>query len=233
MPQDKESRSPGNRRTTRTPYCKSFEFKSATYLRSVPDRRTICQTGYGFRDHPLSCSERQLARTKYISRNRDTWIEISVYNSSVLSLTMEYALRAAAFLSQHGGQNCPVQDIAAETQVPLDFLSKVMKDLCRAGLVRSKPGRNGGYALDRPPSDITLFEVIGAVQPIRLLDRCPLNKPCHAHQLCPLHLALRSATEAFASSLRVATLGDLETTGRRDAPTQAVSGSRSIGESVA
>lgn len=168
-----------------------------------------------------------------LSAHLDIWMEISVYNRAVLSLTVEYALRAAAFLSQHNGQSCTVQDIAADTQVPPDYLSKVMSDLRRAGLVRSKPGRNGGYTLDRLPSDITLLEVVGAVEPIRLIDRCPLNKPCHAHQLCPLHLALRSAAEALANSLRASTLACLETTGRRDDPTQAVSGSAFVGEGIA
>lgn len=127
----------------------------------------------------------------------------------MMSLTMEYALRAVVFLSERAVRSCAVHEIAGETQVPADYLSKVMLALCRAGLVNSRPGRNGGYVLGRDPGDMTLLDVIEAVEPLRLIESCPLNKPCHKKQLCPLHRALRSATEAFSASLRTTTVRDL------------------------
>jgi len=127
----------------------------------------------------------------------------------VLSLTKEYALRATVFLGERPNASHTVHQIAAETQVPPDYLSKVMRDLSRASIVRSRPGRKGGYALDREPCSITLFDVIDAVEPIRIIDSCPLNKACHSRQLCPLHKALQEATEDFVESLRSTTLGGL------------------------
>lgn len=127
----------------------------------------------------------------------------------VLSLTMEYALRASVFLAERPNASHTVHQIAAETQAPSEYLSKVMRDLSRADIVRSRPGRNGGYALDREPGTIALFDVIEAVEPIRVIVACPLNKPCHSKELCPLHRSLRAATEVFLTSLRLTTLADL------------------------
>lgn len=121
-------------------------------------------------------------------------------------MTMEYALRAATHLAEAGGRCCTVQQISSKTQVPQDYLSKVMRDLCRAGIVKSRPGRHGGYALGADPSRISLVEVIEAVEPIGIIEKCPLRNPCHAQELCPLHGALRSATESFIVRLRQCTL---------------------------
>lgn len=157
----------------------------------------------------MARSEVLLPSIQLFAESRDIWIEISVYNPLVISLTMEYALRASVFLAQRCGTSCTVHEIAVETQVPTDYLSKVMRDLCRANLVKSRPGRHGGYVLDANPNDITLLEVVEAVEPTKSRDKCPLKKPCHSHQLCPLHRAVRVATEAFFDSLKGCTLGAL------------------------
>lgn len=127
----------------------------------------------------------------------------------MLSMTMEYALRAAVFLAERTGGSCTVQEIAQETQVPTDYLSKVMRSLCRASLVKSRPGRHGGYELQSDPSALTLFDVFQAVEPIREIVHCPLNKPCHAKNLCSLHSALNCAAKSFAASLQSTTLASL------------------------
>ncbi|MCW5943449.1 MAG: Rrf2 family transcriptional regulator [Fimbriimonadaceae bacterium] len=132
----------------------------------------------------------------------------------MLSRTMEYALRAMVFLAERPGQNHPVQAISLETQVPPDYLSKVMRDLGRAGLVRSRPGRRGGYELGRTDLAATsLLDVVSAVEPLDTVERCPLSKECHAVELCPLHRAVRSATLDFVDGLRGVTLASLVAVG--------------------
>ncbi|GMV87095.1 MAG: hypothetical protein AMXMBFR81_00260 [Chthonomonas sp.] len=135
----------------------------------------------------------------------------------MLSLTMEYALRAAAHLAERPGEAQSVKQIAEATQVPADYLAKVMRDLTRAGIVASKPGRTGGYALNPAALDRSLWEIASAVETIRMTEGCPLGNPCHRVKLCPMHRALRDAEQAFRSCMTSATLRSLKANHARDA----------------
>jgi Rrf2 family protein len=82
------------------------------------------------------------------------------------------------------------QQIAAQTQVPAGYLSKVLQSLARAGLVEGQRGVGGGFVLARPAAQIRALEVINAVDPVRRIERCPLGRPDHEHRMCPLHRRL-------------------------------------------
>ncbi len=111
----------------------------------------------------------------------------------MLSQTVEYALRAMIHLaSQPGDAACSSESIADRTQVPKGYLSKILRDLVVANLVTSQRGPNGGFALARPASEISMFHVIDAVDPIARIRKCPLNNPAHI-QLCPMHRRLDDA----------------------------------------
>ena len=114
---------------------------------------------------------------------------------------MEYALRAAVFLANNPDSSWTAQEIAEKTQVPSDYLSKIMRTLGRSRIVTSRPGRRGGYGLARDADRVTLLEIVDAVDPIEIVDKCPLGDPCHAVELCPLHRALKRATLEFTNTL--------------------------------
>lgn len=122
----------------------------------------------------------------------------------MLSQTAEYALRAMVVLASGPEPPRTAQAIAARAKVPFDYLSKVMLSLTRAGLVHSQRGRGGGFITARPPRDITVLEVINAVDPLRRIRSCPLELDEHAHELCPLHRklddAICSVERVFAST---------------------------------
>lgn len=122
----------------------------------------------------------------------------------MISQTAEYALRAVVWLA-----NCPdrafsTQDISKVTKIPAGYLSKVLQELARAGLVISNPGRSGGFRLNRPPGDIRVLDVVNAVDPVQRIRRCPLGLRSHGTVLCPLHKrlddAMATVEHAFASS---------------------------------
>ncbi len=77
----------------------------------------------------------------------------------------DYASRALLSLALHGGKTTPtsVRDIAERTALPQPYLEQILLALKGAGLVRSKRGVGGGYVLARPPEDITLAQIISAV----------------------------------------------------------------------
>jgi Rrf2 family protein len=126
----------------------------------------------------------------------------------VFSQTVEYALRAAVYLASET-EGRTTDQIAETTLVPRAYLSKVLQRLGRAGLVESHRGIGGGLALTRPPSEITILDVINAVEPMQRIRSCPLGLAAHGVNLCPLHARLDDAMaqveQAFASS----TLADI------------------------
>ena len=86
-----------------------------------------------------------------------------------LSTKTRYGVRAIFDIAFHG-QDAPqsaaaqARDIARREDIPLRYLEQIFQDLKRAGLVESKRGPRGGYYLKRPSSDITLAEVVRALQ---------------------------------------------------------------------
>lgn len=126
----------------------------------------------------------------------------------MISQTAEYALRAAAFLAEAESAQTTVQ-IAAATQVPSGYLAKVLQALVRAGVVRSQRGLGGGFVLALPPSELSVYDVVQAVDPIARITRCPLNNPDHATELCALHRRLDEAAAQVEASFRQCPLSEL------------------------
>jgi Rrf2 family protein len=88
-----------------------------------------------------------------------------------LSTKTRYGVRALFDIAYHnGGRATQARDIARRQDVPLRYLEQIFQDLRRASLVDAKRGPRGGYSLARPPEQITLGDVVRAVQgPIELL----------------------------------------------------------------
>jgi Rrf2 family protein len=112
--------------------------------------------------------------------------------------TAEYALRAVVVLARNLERSYSAEQIAKATRVPRRYAHKVLQALVRAGLVRSQSGPGGGYALVRPPEELSILDVVSAVEPITRLRRCPLGLRTHT-SLCPLH---RELDEAYAAMER-------------------------------
>lgn len=82
-----------------------------------------------------------------------------------ISAKVDYAVRAMCELAAHTG-DAPLkaEQIASAQEIPLSFLENILVDLRRAGFVRSLRGQVGGYRMARPPSEITIADVIRAVE---------------------------------------------------------------------
>jgi Rrf2 family protein len=81
-----------------------------------------------------------------------------------ISAKADYALRAAAELATAGGGPVKGERLATKQQIPPKFLENILGDLRHAGLVRSQRGADGGYWLQRPANEITLAEIVRAVE---------------------------------------------------------------------
>jgi Rrf2 family nitric oxide-sensitive transcriptional repressor len=104
----------------------------------------------------------------------------------MISQTSEYALRAIVFLGNEGVPRTSAE-ISKATKAPSDYLSKVMRNLVRAGIVGSRRGLHGGFALARPPEELSVLDVVNAVDPIQRIRECPLGNKAHGANLCTLH----------------------------------------------
>jgi len=126
----------------------------------------------------------------------------------MFSQTVEYALRAVVYLASQEGAPRTTQEIAQATQVPTGYLSKVMQGLGRKHLVQSQRGLHGGFILTRSSHELTVLDVIEAVDPIRRIRSCPLGIQGHIN-LCPLHRRLDNAMKLVEDALRKSTIAEL------------------------
>ena len=127
----------------------------------------------------------------------------------MFSRTVEYAVRAVVFVASKGSEPRPTGDIAAATKVPPAYLSKVLQGLTRAGIVRSHRGIAGGMTLAREPEELTILEVVNAVEPIQRFRTCPLELASHGVNLCPLHKRMDNALAMVEEAFRSTTLAEV------------------------
>lgn len=110
----------------------------------------------------------------------------------MFSQTTEYALRAMAVLAQSPDQLVSTIAVAERTQVPANYLAKVLQQLAAAGLLAGRRGVGGGYKLARAPHEIALIDIVRAVCEFNRLGKCPIG--CEQADLCALHKIVDHAT---------------------------------------
>jgi Rrf2 family protein len=99
----------------------------------------------------------------------------------------DYAVRAVLYLSQLGeDQRAATSQIASEQQIPPSFLAKIVSQLSVAGLLQTSRGARGGVSLARTPEEISLLEVVEAIDGPILLNECVGNGACTFGDDCPM-----------------------------------------------
>ncbi|WP_432995458.1 RrF2 family transcriptional regulator [Dactylosporangium sp. CA-233914] len=129
---------------------------------------------------------------------------------------VEWALHCCVVLTAARGP-VPAARLAELHDVSGSYLAKQLQSLARAGLVHSVQGHAGGYALTHDPADITVLDVVEAVDGARpafvcteIRQRGPLATPAEACTTpCPVHRAMTQADEAWRAALRSISIADL------------------------
>lgn len=108
-----------------------------------------------------------------------------------ITSSIEYAARLMVTLARHHGESAiPAEKLSAADGVPPDYVNQLLLRLRRAGLVEAHRGAGGGYALSRPPREITLGQVIRAVDGKVFEDVCErygaADKDCHHQGQCTI-----------------------------------------------
>ena len=130
----------------------------------------------------------------------------------MFTLSGEYALRAMIYLAQHADDH-PVsgKSVAKDAGIPEQYLSKVLGDLVRAGVLEGSRGRHGGFKLSRAPQTIHLQEVLAPFEPTLTNRRqCPFgNAACSDEFPCAGHDRWKTVREAYKGFLCETTIYDV------------------------
>lgn len=119
----------------------------------------------------------------------------------------DYALRAILFLSHlEPGKRAATSHIAEVQEIPTSFLAKIISQLSIAGLINTSRGAHGGVRLARDPKDISLLDVVEAIDGSITLNECVQNpSTCSFGDSCPLHSVFCEAQAELVEKLRLAT----------------------------
>lgn len=120
-----------------------------------------------------------------------------------MSKLTDYAILILAHLARATG-TLTAHELAARSRVPLPTVSKLAKELSKAGLVISHRGRNGGYGLARPAEQISVAEIVEALEGPIALTECarPGKVDCEIEDTCVARATWDPVSRAIESALR-------------------------------
>lgn len=126
-----------------------------------------------------------------------------------LRITTDYAIRSLLYLAQESScVNCA--QISDATQIPRGYLQKLLMDLKNAGIVETYQGGNGGYALSRPPEQISLAEIMEVFERSSRVNVClEKNYSGSCKQDCPIRTfceGLQNVLDYYTGSTTLADL---------------------------
>ncbi|RMH55421.1 MAG: Rrf2 family transcriptional regulator [Candidatus Hydrogenedentota bacterium] len=147
------------------------------------------------------------------------------------SATAEYALRAMARIGQERGRRAlRSREISADTGVPAPYLSKILRKLVQAGLLKAQKGHHGGFRPARPLHKIRIIDVLKAVdewpppgQCVFGWGECDLDNPCPLHPVWSLY---ETTFREWARSVTFGYLSDWDEELRRKRQAKRTAGRR-------
>jgi len=128
----------------------------------------------------------------------------------LLTKNTDYAVRALLRISLSGEEYVNSREISTAENIPLPYLRRILSELGRAGLVRTREGVKGGISLALPPEKISLVGLIEIFQEKVSLVECLFRKKiCANVQTCPLRRRLKKIEKQVVDELEGITLASL------------------------
>ena len=132
----------------------------------------------------------------------------------IFSNPTEYAIRGLGELASRsggGGDGMMLLDRLVEgTDLPRDFLAKIFQQLVRSGILRSARGRGGGFGFARPPHQVTLLQIVEAIEGPQRMDCCVVGlDQCNDHMPCPQHDLYKPIRQRLRDYLETTTVADM------------------------
>jgi Rrf2 family transcriptional regulator, iron-sulfur cluster assembly transcription factor len=128
-----------------------------------------------------------------------------------LTRKTDYAIRGMLYLASLPEEKVVlIGEIAKAVEAPQPFLAKIFQRFSKAGLVRSSRGAGGGFVLARSPEQVTLREIIEAVEGTIISNRCVMGQgSCSRMEFCPVHpvwLRIQATTRGILEEVTLKTL---------------------------
>ena len=128
-----------------------------------------------------------------------------------LKASVDYGVRAIMYLAVKG-ETCSSREISEEMSVPRDYLIQLALRLRNAGLIKARPGKNGGYVLAKSPSEITVGQILDAFDSDLKHVRQPMKKGRKASESAlavrEMHGMVMESLDSFLGAITVQSLLD-------------------------
>ncbi|MCJ7694717.1 MAG: Rrf2 family transcriptional regulator [Anaerolineaceae bacterium] len=123
----------------------------------------------------------------------------------------DYALRAILYLARLDTENLiSTRKIAEDMLIPTSFLAKIISQLSNAGLIHTSRGTHGGVSLAKPTSDISMHDIVTAIDGSVHLNECTREDcECPFGETCPIHEVWLEAETLLIGKLVKTTVNDL------------------------
>jgi len=133
------------------------------------------------------------------------------------SVATKYAIRAVCHIAHLApGARAQVKEISEALDIPPAFLSKILQDLARKGILVSAKGPGGGFELNCSPSETSLYTLVQAVEGPMAEGDCILGLIlCADDTKCPIHDTWKSIQDAFRERMEATSIMDVVEADRR------------------
>jgi len=139
-----------------------------------------------------------------------------------ISKMADYGVLLLGHFAQHGEALASSAELAETYHMPRAVVSNLLKEFSRAGLLESRRGLKGGYRLARPAAEITLLDMLNAIEgPVQLIECAAdsLASPCSYEDVCPSRSPMQSVHRRLIGLFASITLEELMKAHPASAPT--------------
>ena len=137
---------------------------------------------------------------------------LKIINNMILTKTTEYAVRVLTFMAskKHEQQSFSATYLHQELGIPYKYLTRLLTDLAKQDLLLSIRGRGGGFFIEKQLNEITLSQIVEAVEGMDSFNACILGfKECSSENPCALHFIWEENKKNFIKMLEETTLEDI------------------------
>ena len=128
----------------------------------------------------------------------------------ILTRTSEYAFGILSYMATTDKELFSANLLHENLDIPPRYLSRLLTDLTKVGLIKSNRGRNGGYYFGKNLYEIHLSDIVDAVEGFESFNRCIIGKyQCDPDKPCPMHSIWAETKEKILNTLKNTTLADL------------------------
>ena len=130
----------------------------------------------------------------------------------MFSKSCEYALQSILYIALHSKSDNSIglKEISNSQNIPLHFLSKILQQLVRKGILKSTKGPNGGFSLKISPGKLRLIKIVEIIDGLSMFDNCGIGlKKCSDKTPCPIHFEYKIVKEKIKNLLSEKSLSEL------------------------